>query len=603
MGEKPQLRKDTTVGDWRIGKFLAAGGQGPVYEVYPTTSSKSPPRALKACFAEDAAGRQRFEREIQLLDGCRSTHVLALVDAKPSWDKHDPKLPPFAYFVAELCEGSLVVLDNKGLLGDALQRLRWFKEACQGVMCIEEGPHKVVHRDIKPDNFLLAREPARIVLADFGIARPTEEESTVTVAHEVVGTPKFRAPENKKDFRSDVFSLGRLLEWMMTGRVALDLVPLRVPRGGALADEVCEVLDQVIEKATNPVPHRRYSSVRELHDSLPELIVMLRPRTLEQATVAESSGPAKVGATSLPDALEAARSGDLMTWRRLELPVRREFPVRMERWRTGISPQVSLGTKAEQGAFVDGLVEAGRDRLTLGLTGALSAAPAIADQRRALEDILEIADWSVNGRTEIVQGPYTLAFVFHHVHGALCCEMNRFDRALQLVTTEVPHPRLEKATVLWRESALTNWPKPFRDCSDSWAYLRKLPERFPFLSEFFATPKDFDVALASYSALLSLLEFAHRAPELQVGDPDELAGNAHHEVAPMFAVMEDGIIATACRRTFGARDVVDLVLGQSPSGQESLKKAWPVWKKVLMRMRRNAHGGFPASDAPFGELA
>jgi eukaryotic-like serine/threonine-protein kinase len=164
-----EFAKGTVIGAWRIARKLGRGGQGAVWEVKPTKTKHSPPRALKACFGTDDKARARFERETQLLKECKCEAILPVVDADMRWIAHVSGGPEFAYYVAECCLGSLE--DRKDTIGEPNDRLRLFHEACRAVSHIHSLPEPILHRDIKPANFLLASEPRRLVLADFGIAR------------------------------------------------------------------------------------------------------------------------------------------------------------------------------------------------------------------------------------------------------------------------------------------------------------------------------------------------------------------------------------------------------------------------------------------------
>ena len=79
-----------------------------------------------------------------------------------------------------------------------------------------------IHRDIKPENILF-REDGSAVLTDFGIARLTDSEPSLTRAGTVVGTPQYMSPEQASgkelDGRSDIYSLGVVLYRMLTGDV------------------------------------------------------------------------------------------------------------------------------------------------------------------------------------------------------------------------------------------------------------------------------------------------------------------------------------------------------------------------------------------------
>jgi serine/threonine-protein kinase len=97
----------------------------------------------------------------------------------------------------------------------------------------------IIHRDLKPENVMIQRAGARPVLKlmDFGIAQILDRDEKMTVTGALMGSPAHMAPEiidgEEADERSDIFSLGTILYWLITGQL-----PFEGPSPGALLKQV-----------------------------------------------------------------------------------------------------------------------------------------------------------------------------------------------------------------------------------------------------------------------------------------------------------------------------------------------------------------------------
>ncbi len=147
----------------------------------------------------------------------------------------------------------------------------------------------VIHRDIKPDNIFLAKDPDGQVIPkvlDFGVSKLPFAEA-ITIDGVVVGTPSFMSPEQAKgarfvDARSDVFSVAILLYMMLSGANPFERGPAtessEQPRGGAFASAVEAVLRRevpplegvspaiwaVLERALKKDPNERWNDATEM---------------------------------------------------------------------------------------------------------------------------------------------------------------------------------------------------------------------------------------------------------------------------------------------------------------------------------------------------
>jgi serine/threonine-protein kinase len=151
----------------------------------------------------------------------------------------------------------------------------------------------LVHRDVKPSNILLENQVERAVLTDFGLARAIDDAS-LTQTGILAGTPHYMSPEQATggpiNHRSDLFSLGAVLYFMATGhppfRAAGSLAVLhRICNESHrpvwqlnkdVPDELCEVIDELLEKK----PSRRPATAEDVQRRLSDLLSRLQQRGL-----------------------------------------------------------------------------------------------------------------------------------------------------------------------------------------------------------------------------------------------------------------------------------------------------------------------------------
>jgi tetratricopeptide (TPR) repeat protein len=140
----------------------------------------------------------------------------------------------------------------------------------------------VVHRDLKPGNVLLTRAGTPKI-ADFGLAKRLNGDSTLTPTGQVLGTPSYMAPElaeGKRDVgpAADVYALGAVLYELLTGRppfkaetpmdTLLQVIAAEPVPPSRLQPKVPRDLDTVCLKALEKDPRRRYARAQDLADDL-----------------------------------------------------------------------------------------------------------------------------------------------------------------------------------------------------------------------------------------------------------------------------------------------------------------------------------------------
>src|SRR5215213_1743413 len=155
----------------------------------------------------------RFKREIEAIRNLSHENILKLIDFDLDVDK--------PYLVSEYCAGKSLAEAEPFWSENATSGLKLFEQICNGVEHAHN--HGIVHRDLKPENIFLRTNRGPAVVGDFGICYLESEDSRLTSIDRAVGPRLFMAPEleDGRDEavspRSDTYSLGKLLYWLLSG--------------------------------------------------------------------------------------------------------------------------------------------------------------------------------------------------------------------------------------------------------------------------------------------------------------------------------------------------------------------------------------------------
>ncbi len=221
------LHSGQRAGNYRLIELLGRGGMGEVWTAEHELLRR--PAAVKLIRADRDTGARggllvkRFEREARVTAGLRSPNTVQLYDYGVTKDGA-------IYYVMELLDG----IDLSSLVKEGgpipVERAIWFLEGAARSLA-EAHDAGLVHRDIKPANIMTCRlghNLDHVKVLDFGVVRsdPNQEDLDLTGVG-VVGSPAFISPEaimGKKDIdgRADLYGLGCVGYWLLTGRPVFD---------------------------------------------------------------------------------------------------------------------------------------------------------------------------------------------------------------------------------------------------------------------------------------------------------------------------------------------------------------------------------------------
>jgi len=221
-------------------------------------------KVLIPLFADSSMMRARFEREIRLLRQFDHPHLVGVVDADPDPEQGLP------WIALEYCPngtlGELLLFERAKI--SVRRAIELVRQVGLALECLHAKG--VVHRDIKPNNVLLARDGSA-KLSDLGIAHTRDHDSrdvTLTVTGDVLGTRGYLAPEQRAghravDARTDIWALGGLAWELLTGKPCVDAAIERVDALKARGHELENRCVEAILRCREPEPGCRWPRVQE----------------------------------------------------------------------------------------------------------------------------------------------------------------------------------------------------------------------------------------------------------------------------------------------------------------------------------------------------
>ncbi|MFK7737922.1 MAG: serine/threonine-protein kinase [Pirellulaceae bacterium] len=231
-------------GRYEVERVVGTGGMGVVLRAYDSELHRVVAiKVLAAHLAHNSTARRRFAREAQAAAAVVHPNVIQIHDVDS-----DSKVP---HLVMQYVAGES--LQKRVQRQGPLTVLETMRIALQTAAALEAAHgQSLVHRDVKPANILLEEKVGRVLLSDFGLARAVDD-SSLTRTGIVAGTPHYMSPEQALgqpvDHRSDLFSLGCVMYFMLTGRP-----PFRAEGAMAVLNRICNHEPRRIQELNPEVP-------------------------------------------------------------------------------------------------------------------------------------------------------------------------------------------------------------------------------------------------------------------------------------------------------------------------------------------------------------
>jgi serine/threonine-protein kinase len=259
---------------YTLERELGRGGMATVYLAHDAREAR--PVAIKVMHRTlaTALGVERFLREIKIAASLSHPHIVPVFDSGNAGE--------LLYYIMPYVEGESLYQrlerERQLPLEDALQ-------ITHDVAAALGYAHSrgVLHRDVKPENILLAGGHA--LVADFGLARAmgAADQEKLTKTGATVGTVFYMSPEQLRgdrnlDPRADIYGLGCILYEMLTGeppytgrvfnRLVIQIARAPVPSAQRLRPTVPAAIDQAVSRALAKSAAERFATMEEFAAAL-----------------------------------------------------------------------------------------------------------------------------------------------------------------------------------------------------------------------------------------------------------------------------------------------------------------------------------------------
>lgn len=298
------LQTGTTIGQvFSVLECVGEGGGGSVYRCMQADLNREVAiKLLHPSLVASKEARDRFNREAKILSTLKHPNIAQFFQ----WGMDNDETP---YIAMEFIAGKSLqdCLAENGKLAWQ-QACRYTIQMCAGLNEIHS--RKIVHRDVKPGNFILTSE-GMIKLVDFGLAKSSSTQ-TLTDTGLLVGSIHYMSPEacrgQRVDHRADIYAIGCALYTMIYGEPPFDsdaAVGLLhkhsndIPIFAQTTFDIPEKLVSIMRKCLEKNPDLRYQSASEMARDLEGVIESPGPNYHARRKAGGSRGRAWIAGLSL----------------------------------------------------------------------------------------------------------------------------------------------------------------------------------------------------------------------------------------------------------------------------------------------------------------
>jgi hypothetical protein len=285
-------------------------------------------------------------------------------------------------------------------------------------------------------------------------------------------------------------------------------------------------------------------------------------------------------------ALNLARTGDLVTWRRLITEKKSEVSISLGEWRAKWEGQV------EQ--IKDNWIEFNKEGLNaldplyaVASAGIESGVDKFNRQSGLAHDILEPREWQYSGYTVICDFPQTAIFTFQALVGLFAVHSEQPQLVFELANQRLKRKHTNQSSLLWESPAYVGWPESLAgNCNNAWRFIWSVSEHLPWVAEKLGGGGHVRECLCGHFFLMSFVEFIERVRS----EPDRLNSNDPHLSIPTYFIIQSEL-APAIRSILLEKEHLLKYAERQGVCSDVLRENWPKWVKQCQTFLSRVNSG------------
>ena len=234
---------------------------------------------------------ENFQNEATALDAVRHPHIILRLGHGTAADLNGVH---FHYLALEYMPGGDLLRFCRNRTGNAIDLhtgLGYFKQVCEALAYAHSKG--VIHRDLKPNNFLLSRDQKILKVADFGVAKISGDDTAeiTRVGADIYAPPEHHPDESKNHVgrltaSADIYSLAKSFYTVISGRTPSEFNrrPITALPANLASEPYAEALLKVLRRATADTPAERHATVIEFWHELAATAINFQSPAFEETT-------------------------------------------------------------------------------------------------------------------------------------------------------------------------------------------------------------------------------------------------------------------------------------------------------------------------------